>query len=93
MARAFGTGHACATKCEKCEVGKAYIRTTLKEFEDVSAVSNRTEREDMVVSQDSYSLFSTRTSRHCIYARCLIFRFRDRLLALSSSLPSQFLPF
>ena len=42
--------HACATKCEKCE----------KSFEDVSAVSNRTEREDMVVSQDDHALYLLR---------------------------------
>ena len=47
LARAFGTvGHAYATKCETCEKGQS-VRTTLKEFEDVSAVSNRTEREDI----------------------------------------------
>ena len=36
------------------------IRTTLKEFEDVSAVSNCTEREDMVVSQDDHVLYLLR---------------------------------
>ena len=42
-----------------------------------------------------HSLLSTRTSWccGCIYALCLLFRFRSRLLALSSSLTSQFLPF
>ena len=57
LARAFGTvGHAYATKCETCEKGQS-VRTTLKEFEDVSAVSNRTEREDMVVSQDDHAVY------------------------------------
>ena len=39
----------------------------------------------------SYSSFSTRTLRHCgcIYAFCILFHFRTRLLA-SSLLPSQF---
>ena len=45
--------HACATKCEKCEEGKAYVLR----FEDVSAASHRTEREDMVVSQDDNALY------------------------------------
>ena len=45
-----------ATKCEKCKEGKAYV-LRWKSFEDVSAVSHRTEREDMVVSQDDYALY------------------------------------
>ena len=42
-----------------------------------------------------YSSFPTQTSRHygCIYALCLLFHFCARLQALSSSLPTQFLPF
>ena len=52
MAHAFGmVSHACAMKCEKCEKeGKAYVRITLKEFENVSVFSNRTECKNMVVS-------------------------------------------
>jgi len=48
---AFGTvSHACAMKCEKCEKeGEGY--------ENVMAFSNRTEREDMVVSQDGHTLY------------------------------------
>ena len=59
MARAFGTvGHACATRCEKCEKeGKAYALRMLKEFENVSAFSNRTERKDTVNSQDDHALY------------------------------------
>ena len=62
MARAFGTvSHACATKYEKCEKeAKAYVRNMLKEFEDVSVVSNFTKREDMVVSQDDHALYLLR---------------------------------
>ena len=98
-----------STKCEKCEEGKAYV-LRWKSFEDVSAVSNRTERARIWsflktttrfigfarrCCSLSYSSFSTRTSRRCgcIYALCLLFRFRARILALSSSLPSQFLLF
>ena len=52
MARTVG--HACATKCEKCEKeGKAYI---LQEFENVSSFSNHTECKGMVVSQDDHVL-------------------------------------
>ena len=52
MARTVG--HACATKCEKCEKeGKAYV---LQEFENVSAFSNHIERKGMVVSQDDHVL-------------------------------------
>ena len=104
MARAFGTvGHACATKCEKCEKAKR----THYEFENVSASSNRTEREDMVVSQDdalfaslgAAALSRTHRSRRglhgveAVFTLCLLLRFCARLLALSSSLPSQLLPF
>ena len=47
--------HACATKCEKCEKeGKAYILRG-KSFDNVSAVSNCTECEDMVNSQDDHT--------------------------------------
>ena len=54
MAYAFGmVGHACATKCEKCES----VRITLKEFKNVSAFSNCTEHEDMLVSQDDHALY------------------------------------
>ena len=60
MGCAFGTvSHACATKCEKCEVGKVYV-LHWKSFEDVSVVSNRTEREDMVVSQEDHTLYLLR---------------------------------
>ena len=53
----FWVGHACATKCEKCEKeGKMYAL----EFKNVSAFSNCTECEDMVVSQDSYVLYLLR---------------------------------
>ena len=54
-------GCACATKCEKCEkeLGQC-VRTTLKEFENVSAVSNRTERGDVVISQDNHTLYLLR---------------------------------
>ena len=62
MVHAFGTvGHACGTKCEKCEKeGKAYVRIMLKEFKSVSTFSNRTEHEDMVISQDDHSLYLLR---------------------------------
>ena len=58
MACAFGTVvHACATKCKKFEKDwKVYV-LTLKEFENVSTVLNRIEREDMVVSQDDCVLY------------------------------------
>ena len=46
---------ACATKCEKCEEGKAYI-LRLKSFEDVSAVSHHPEREVVIFSQDDHAL-------------------------------------
>ena len=61
MARAFGmVGHAYdLTKCETCEKWQS-VRNMLKEFEDVSAVSNRTEREDMVVSQDDHAVYLLR---------------------------------
>ena len=36
------------------------IRITLKEFENVSTFSNRTEREDMVVSQEDHALYLLR---------------------------------
>ena len=52
MARTVG--HACATKCEKCEKeGKAYV---LQEFENVSTFSSHTEHKGMVVSQDDHML-------------------------------------
>ena len=58
MARTFGiVGHA--TKCEKCEEGKPYVLRR-KSFEDVSVVSNRTEREDMVVFQGDHALYLLR---------------------------------
>ena len=41
-----------ATKCEVSEGGEAY--------ENVIAFSNRTEREDMVVSQDGHALYLLR---------------------------------
>ena len=57
IAHAFGTvSHACATKCEVWE-GRQSVRITLKEFENVSVLSNRTEREDMGVSQDDHVLY------------------------------------
>ena len=61
MVRAFGTvGHACATKCEKYEKEGEAVRTTLKEFENVSAFSNLTEHEDTVVSQDGHAFYLLR---------------------------------
>ena len=91
------------TKCEKCE--KACI--TLKEFENASAFSNCTERKDMHLSRWPCTLFAslstaalshTHPSRRRLrgieaaFTVCLL-HFRARLLALSSSLPSQLLPF
>ena len=49
--------HACATKCKKCEEGKAYVLLRWKSFANVSAVLNRTEYEDMVISQDDHMLY------------------------------------
>ena len=58
----IGTARAIETvgPCMNNEVwkvwrGQAYILT----LEDVSAVSHRTEREDMVVSQDDHALIAT----------------------------------
>ena len=51
--------HACATKCEKYEEGKVYV-VCWKSFEDVYAVLNCTEREDMVVTQEDYTLYLLR---------------------------------
>ena len=57
MARAFGmVGLACTTKCEKWE-GRQSVRITSKEFENVNTFSNRTECENMVVSQDDHTLY------------------------------------
>ena len=57
MARAFGTvGLACTTKCEKWE-GRQSVRITSKEFENVNTFSNRTDYENMVVSQDDHTLY------------------------------------
>ena len=58
MSRASGTvGHACATKCGKRRQSAC---VTLKKFVNVSAFSNRTEREDKVVSQDDHALYLLR---------------------------------
>jgi len=100
MGCAFGTvSHACATKCEKCEVDKAYVLHS-KSFEDVSVVSNCTEREDMVVSQEDHMLYLLRKALLLslvlivleadftalwLHLRCLLFRFRARLLAIPRS--------
>ena len=51
--------HACAMKCEKYEEGKAYI-VCWKSFEDVRAVLNCAEREDMVVTQEDHTLYLLR---------------------------------
>ena len=57
MARAFGTvGLACTTKCEKWE-GRQSVRITSKEFENVNTFLNRTDCENMVVSQDDHTLY------------------------------------
>ena len=44
-------------------VRRKAVRITLKEFENVSVFSNRTEGEDMVVSQDDHVLYLL--PRHC----------------------------
>ena len=41
-------------------VRRQSVRITLKEFENVNAFSNRTEREDTVVSQDNHVLYLLR---------------------------------
>ena len=56
----FGTiGHACAMKYEKCEEDKAYI-LRVESFDDVSAVSNHTER----------SFLKTTTCLICFVRHC-----------------------
>ena len=109
MAHAFGlVGHACATD-EVRKVGKKAKRTHYVERvrANASAFPNRTEREDMVVYQDDHALYLLRYALLLslvlivldadftalrLHLRCLL-RFRARLLAPSSSLPSQLLPF
>ena len=61
MARAFGTVGPVmhVQQSVKSVRRRQIVRTTLKEFEDVSAVSNRTEREDMVVSQNVFIIIPT----------------------------------
>ena len=87
-------------------VRRQSVCTALKAFENVSAVSNRTERGDVVISQDNHMLYllhyigaaalsrthCSRCGLHGIVTLCLLFCFCTRVLALSSSLPSQFLP-
>ena len=74
------------------------VHITLKEFENVSAFSNCTEHEDMVVffaSLGAAALSRTHCSRHelhsveAAFTLCLLC-FRARLLALSFSLQSPF---
>ena len=62
MARAFGTVGPVmhVERSVKSVRRRQSVRTTLKEFEDVSAVLNRTEREDMVFSQDDHALYLLR---------------------------------
>ena len=104
----FWAGWSCmCNEVWKVWEGRQSIRITLKELENVSMFLNPTECKDMVVSQDDHmlyllarrccslwcSLFSIRTSWHwgCIYV--LSSPFSRQALALSSSLPSQLLPF
>ena len=97
----FGTvGHVCATKCESVKISGKSICTTLNEFENVRAVSNRTECKDMVVPHDDHMLYfaslgaaalsyAHRSQRglHGVVAAftlCILFRYHSRLLVLSS---------
>ena len=105
MARAFGlVCHPCATKCEKCEKeGKAYalVRERERIFEPLRM------RRYGHLSRRPCALFAllgaaalSRTHRsrrglhgvEAVFTLCLLC-FRARLLALSSPLPSQLLPF
>ena len=101
-----GTSFWDGWSCMCNEVWKVWeerqsVRITFKEFENVSAFSNRREREDMVVSRDNHATALSCTHRSscrfpwvlAAFMLCLLFRFRTRLLARSSSVPSQFLPF
>jgi len=103
VAHAFGlVGHACAAKCEKCEKeGKAYalrwkssrMRARFRTAQNAKIWSFlKTTMRFICFARRccslSYLSFSTRT-----FTLCLLLRFRARLLALSSSLPSQLLPF
>ena len=96
-----------AQRSVKVWEGRQSVRITLKEFKNVSVSSNHTEREDMVVSQDDHAFYCY--ARRCCslshhspsglygieaaFTFCLLLRFRARLLALSSPLPSQLFPF
>ena len=63
-------GHACATKCKKCEEGKAYV-LRWKSFEDVSAVSHHTEREDNSnFSRRPHALFATLGAAALSHTHC-----------------------
>ena len=88
MACAFGTvSHVCATKCEKCEKAKrTYYVERVWECERVFELHR---------AQGHDCFFSLRGLHSVVVAfmLCLPFRFHTRLLALSSSLPSQYLPF
>ena len=105
----FWDGRSCmCNEVWKAWEGRQSVHITLKEFENVSAFSNHTEREDTVNSQDDHTLFASLgaaalSHTHCSRPRlhgietaftlCLLICFHTRLLALSSSLPSQLLPF
>ena len=101
----FWDGRSCmCNQVQKVWEGRQSVCITLKEFKNVSVSSNRTERKDMVVSQDdhafycyarcccSLSPFSTWTSRHWGYIYALSSPPISRQ-ALSSLLLSQLLPF
>ena len=99
-------GWPCTTRCEKCEKdGKAYIEK-IQECDcsfDLHQTRGCGQFSTTICflcfasccSSLSCLSFSTRTLQGCgcIYALCLRFRFHVSLLALSSSLVAQFLPF
>ena len=105
----FWDGQLCmCNEVWKVWEGRQSVCITLKEFENVSMFSNRTECKNMVVLKTTtrficfarccFSFSRTHHSQHWLhgivaaFTLCLLFRFRARL-AHSSSLPSQFLPF
>ena len=99
-----GRGMCMGLSSTKCE--KQSVRTTLKEFRGCERGFeprgySRFSRRPRALFASLGAAGHSRTHRsrrglHSVVAAftlCLLFHFRARLLALSSSLPSQFLPF
>ena len=105
----FWAGRSCMCNEQSVKSMRRKAKRTHYEFENVSAFSNRTGTRRygrlsrlplaLFVLLGAAALFRTNCSRcglhgvEAAFTLCLLLRFHTRLLALSSSLPSQLLPF